>query len=92
MSFELGDNAPFIVFDAADIDSAVEGAHVSKYPNAWQTCVCANRLYVQVGAYAKFASMLAAKVAGMKVGNGFEAGVVLGPLIDEAVIEVPSKT
>jgi succinate-semialdehyde dehydrogenase/glutarate-semialdehyde dehydrogenase len=86
LSLELGGNAPFIVFDDADIDSAVEGALVSKYRNAGQTCVCANRLYVQDGVYAKFVEKLAAKVAGMKVGNGFEAGVVQGPLIDEAAI------
>jgi succinate-semialdehyde dehydrogenase/glutarate-semialdehyde dehydrogenase len=82
ISLELGGNAPFIVFDDADIDSAVEGAMVSKYRNAGQTCVCANRLYVQEGVYDAFVSKLAAKARGIKVGNGFEAGVNQGPLID----------
>ena len=86
MSLELGGNAPFIVFDDADIDSAVEGAMVSKYRNAGQTCVCANRLYVQAGVYDSFVEKLAAKAAGIKVGNGFEAGVNQGPLIDDAAI------
>jgi succinate-semialdehyde dehydrogenase / glutarate-semialdehyde dehydrogenase len=81
LSLELGGNAPFIVFDDADIDSAVEGAIVSKYRNAGQTCVCANRLYVQEGAYDEFVQKLAARVKTMKVGNGFEDGVVLGPMI-----------
>jgi succinate-semialdehyde dehydrogenase/glutarate-semialdehyde dehydrogenase len=82
ISLELGGNAPFIVFDDADIDSAVEGAMVSKYRNAGQTCVCANRLYVQEGVYDAFVEKLAAKARGIKVGNGFEAGVNQGPLID----------
>ena len=82
ISLELGGNAPFIVFDDADIDSAVEGAMVSKYRNAGQTCVCANRLYVQEGVYDAFVSKLAAKAGGIKVGNGFEAGVNQGPMID----------
>jgi succinate-semialdehyde dehydrogenase/glutarate-semialdehyde dehydrogenase len=82
ISLELGGNAPFIVFDDADIDSAVEGALVSKYRNAGQTCVCANRLYVQEGVYDAFVEKLAAKARGIKVGNGFEAGVNQGPLID----------
>jgi len=86
MSLELGGNAPFIVFDDADIDSAVEGAMVSKYRNAGQTCVCANRLYVQAGVYDTFVEKLAAKSQGIKVGNGFEAGVSQGPLIDDAAI------
>ena len=82
LSLELGGNAPFIVFDDADIDSAVEGALVSKYRNAGQTCVCANRLYVQDGVYDAFVDKLAAKVRAIKVGNGFEAGVTQGPMID----------
>jgi succinate-semialdehyde dehydrogenase/glutarate-semialdehyde dehydrogenase len=83
LSLELGGNAPFIVFDDADIDSAVEGAMISKYRNAGQTCVCANRLYVQDKVYDQFVEKLAAKVAAIRVGNGFEAGVSQGPLIDE---------
>ena len=82
LSLELGGNAPFIVFDDADLDAAVEGALVSKYRNAGQTCVCANRLYAQAGIYDAFVEKLAARVAEMKVGNGFEPGVVQGPLID----------
>jgi succinate-semialdehyde dehydrogenase/glutarate-semialdehyde dehydrogenase len=82
LSLELGGNAPFIVFDDADVDSAVEGAMVSKYRNAGQTCVCANRLYVQDGVYDAFVEKLAAKTKALKVGNGFEAGVTIGPLID----------
>jgi succinate-semialdehyde dehydrogenase/glutarate-semialdehyde dehydrogenase len=86
LSLELGGNAPFIVFDDADIDSAVDGAMASKYRNAGQTCVCANRLYVQSGVYETFVAKLAAKAAAIKVGNGFEAGVAQGPLIDEAAV------
>ncbi len=86
ISLELGGNAPFIVFDDADIDSAVEGAMVSKYRNAGQTCVCANRFYVQAGVYDQFVEKLAAKAQGLKVGNGFEAGVHQGPLIDDQAI------
>ncbi len=84
LSLELGGNAPFIVFDDADIDSAVDGAMVSKYRNAGQTCVCANRLYVQEGVYDAFVEKLAAKAKTIKVGNGFETGVTQGPLIDGA--------
>jgi len=87
LSLELGGNAPFIVFDDADIDSAVEGAIASKYRNAGQTCVCANRIYVQEGVYDQFVQKFAAKVQAMKVGNGFEEGVVQGPLIEEAAVE-----
>jgi succinate-semialdehyde dehydrogenase / glutarate-semialdehyde dehydrogenase len=87
LSLELGGNAPFIVFDDADIDSAVEGAIASKYRNAGQTCVCANRLYVQEGVYDEFVQKFAAKVKGLKVGNGFEEGVVQGPLIEDAAVE-----
>ncbi len=86
LSLELGGNAPFIVFDDADLDSAVEGAIASKYRNAGQTCVCANRLYVQAGVYDAFIEKLAAKVGALKLGNGFEAGVNVGPLIDEAAM------
>jgi succinate-semialdehyde dehydrogenase/glutarate-semialdehyde dehydrogenase len=82
LSLELGGNAPFIVFDDADLDSAVEGAMVSKYRNAGQTCVCANRIYVQSGVYDAFVQKLAAKAQAIQVGNGFEAGVNQGPLID----------
>jgi succinate-semialdehyde dehydrogenase/glutarate-semialdehyde dehydrogenase len=87
LALELGGNAPFIVFDDADIDSAVEGAMASKYRNAGQTCVCANRIYVQDGAYDAFVSKFAQKVKALKVGNGFEAGVMQGPLIEPAAIE-----
>ena len=87
MSLELGGNAPFIVFNDADIDSAVEGAFASKYRNAGQTCVCSNRLYVQSGVYDEFVAKFAAKVATAKVGNGFEDGVNQGPLIEEAALE-----
>jgi succinate-semialdehyde dehydrogenase/glutarate-semialdehyde dehydrogenase len=86
LSLELGGNAPFIVFDDADIDSAVDGALASKYRNAGQTCVCANRLYVQDGIYDAFVAKLALKVKGIKVGNGFEAGVNQGPMIDDNAI------
>jgi succinate-semialdehyde dehydrogenase/glutarate-semialdehyde dehydrogenase len=87
LSLELGGNAPFIVFDDADIDSAVDGAMASKYRNAGQTCVCANRLYVQDGVYDQFVEKFAAKVKLLKVGNGFEEGVVQGPLIEDAAVE-----
>jgi len=83
VSLELGGNAPFIVFDDADLDAAVEGAIAAKYRNAGQTCVCANRLYVQSGVYDAFAAKLAAKVEAMSVGDGFTSGVTIGPLIDE---------
>jgi succinate-semialdehyde dehydrogenase/glutarate-semialdehyde dehydrogenase len=86
LSLELGGNAPFIVFDDADIDSAVEGALASKYRNAGQTCVCANRFYVQEGVYDAFVAKFTAKVKAMKVGNGFEDGVAQGPLIEDAAI------
>jgi succinate-semialdehyde dehydrogenase/glutarate-semialdehyde dehydrogenase len=86
MSLELGGNAPFIVFEDADIDSAVEGAFASKYRNAGQTCVCTNRFYVQEGVYDEFVKKFAAKVQTAKVGNGFEDGVNQGPLIEEAAL------
>lgn len=87
LSLELGGNAPFIVFDDADLDSAVDGALASKYRNAGQTCVCANRIYVQAGVYEAFLEKLSAKVATLKTGNGFESGVNVGPLIDEAALQ-----
>ncbi|CAN7683953.1 NAD-dependent succinate-semialdehyde dehydrogenase [Rhizobium sp. LjRoot254] len=87
LGLELGGNAPFIVFDDADLDAAVEGAMVSKYRNNGQTCVCANRLYVQSGVYDAFAKKLAEKVGAMKVGDGFEAGVNAGPLITQAAVD-----
>ncbi|MDP3253045.1 MAG: NAD-dependent succinate-semialdehyde dehydrogenase [Hydrogenophaga sp.] len=86
MSLELGGNAPFIVFDDADIDSAVEGAFASKYRNAGQTCVCSNRIYVQAGVYDAFVEKFAARVKTAKVGNGFDEGVNQGPLIEEAAL------
>ena len=87
LSLELGGNAPFIVFDDADLDAAVEGALASKYRNAGQTCVCANRLYVQDGVYEQFAAKLVAAVAKLKVGNGADEGVTQGPLIDEKAVQ-----
>lgn len=87
VSLELGGNAPFIVFDDADLDAAVEGAIASKYRNAGQTCVCANRLYVQAGVYDVFAEKLATAVGKLKVGNGLEAGVTQGPMIDTKAVE-----
>ena len=86
LSLELGGNAPFIVFEDADIDSAVEGAFASKYRNAGQTCVCSNRFYVQEAVYEEFVTKFAAKVATAKVGNGFAEGVNQGPLIEEAAL------
>ncbi len=86
LSLELGGNAPFIVFDDADLDKAVEGAMASKYRNAGQTCVCANRLYVQEGVYDAFVEKLKAAVSKLKVGNGLEAGVTTGPLIDDKAV------
>ena len=87
VSLELGGNAPFIVFDDADIDAAVEGAMASKFRNTGQTCVCANRIFVQEGVYEKFSQKLGEKVAAMKVGNGLESGVVQGPLIEKKAVE-----
>jgi succinate-semialdehyde dehydrogenase/glutarate-semialdehyde dehydrogenase len=87
VSLELGGNAPFIVFDDADLDAAVQGAMASKYRNAGQTCVCANRLLVQDGIYEAFAAKLAEAVRGLQVGSGTEAGVTQGPLIDVAALE-----
>lgn len=86
LSLELGGNAPFIVFDDADLDAAVEGAIASKYRNAGQTCVCANRIYVQDGVYDRFAEHLTRRVAELKVGAGDEDEVLIGPLIDQDAI------
>ncbi|MGV1795139.1 NAD-dependent succinate-semialdehyde dehydrogenase [Rhizobium sp. A37_96] len=86
LSLELGGNAPFIVFDDADIDAAVEGAMVSKFRNAGQTCVCANRIYVQDRAYDAFVRKLADRVGSLKVADGFEDGVAIGPLINDAAV------
>ncbi|MDN2701470.1 MULTISPECIES: NAD-dependent succinate-semialdehyde dehydrogenase [unclassified Janthinobacterium] len=86
LSLELGGNAPFIVFEDADIDAAVEGVLMSKYRNSGQTCVCANRIYVQDSIYDDFAARLVAKVAELKLGNGLDAGVTQGPLIDENAV------
>lgn len=86
VGLELGGNAPFIVFDDADLEAAVEGAIVSKYRNMGQTCVCANRIYAQEGIYDAFVARLAEKVSTLKVGNGLEAGVQQGPLINEAAL------
>jgi len=87
ISLELGGNAPFIVFDDADLDSAIEGAIASKYRNTGQTCVCANRFLIQDGVYDEFASRLAQAVSGLKVGDGFTPGVTQGPLIDRKALE-----
>ncbi|WP_111560125.1 NAD-dependent succinate-semialdehyde dehydrogenase [Paracoccus sediminilitoris] len=86
MSLELGGNAPFIVFDDADLDAAVEGAMIAKFRNNGQTCVCANRIYVQAGVYDAFAEKLVAAVAALRVGNGFEQGITTGPLINDAAV------
>jgi succinate-semialdehyde dehydrogenase/glutarate-semialdehyde dehydrogenase len=83
LSLELGGNAPFIVFNDADVDAAVEGAIMSKFRNAGQTCVCANRLYIQAGIYEQFVGKFTARVAELKVGSGFDEGVDIGPLIDQ---------
>ena len=89
LSFELGGNAPFIVFDDADLDIAVAGALASKFRSSGQTCVCANRIYIQEGIYDKFASAFAEKVKGFKVGGGYDEGVTHGPLIhDRAITKV----
>ena len=87
MSMELGGNAPFIVFDDADIDAAVEGAIASKYRNTGQTCICTNRFLVQSGVYDAFVEKLSAAAANLKVGSGLEEGVMQGPLIDMAAVE-----
>jgi succinate-semialdehyde dehydrogenase / glutarate-semialdehyde dehydrogenase len=86
LSLELGGNAPFIVFDDADLDAAVEGAMISKFRNAGQTCVCANRIYVQEGVAQVFAEKLSAKARELKLGRGTEVGVAMGPLIDDRAV------
>lgn len=86
LGLELGGNAPFIVFDDADLDAAVDGALIAKYRNNGQTCVCANRIYVQAGVYDAFAEKLAKAVGKLKTGNGFDEGVALGPLIDQPAL------
>ena len=86
-SMELGGNAPFIVFDDADLDAAVEGAMISKFRNNGQTCVCANRIYVQAGVYDAFAEKLAAAVAKLSIGDGLKAGTTTGPLINTDAVE-----
>jgi len=86
LALELGGNAPLIIFDDADLDDAVDGAMASKFRNNGQTCVCANRIYVQAGVYDEFAKKLAVAVSNMKVGDGFEDGVTAGPLIDEKAL------
>ncbi|WP_108818956.1 NAD-dependent succinate-semialdehyde dehydrogenase [Pseudovibrio sp. Alg231-02] len=87
LSLELGGNAPFIVFNDADLDKAVEGALISKFRNAGQTCVCSNRIYVQDGVYDAFAKKLADAVRNLSVGDGFQSGVTIGPLITEAAVQ-----
>jgi succinate-semialdehyde dehydrogenase/glutarate-semialdehyde dehydrogenase len=84
---ELGGNAPFIVFDDADLDKAVEGAMISKFRNNGQTCVCANRIYVQAGVYDAFAEKLSAAVQKLAIGDGLKAGTTTGPLINESAVE-----
>jgi succinate-semialdehyde dehydrogenase/glutarate-semialdehyde dehydrogenase len=91
LSFELGGNAPFIVFDDADINAAVDGAMVSKYRNAGQTCVCVNRFLVQDSVYDDFVAKLTERVSAMKVGNGAEEGVTVGPLINQAALDKVEK-
>jgi succinate-semialdehyde dehydrogenase/glutarate-semialdehyde dehydrogenase len=86
VSLELGGNAPFIVFDDADLERAVEGALIAKYRNAGQTCVCVNRFLIQDGIYAAFVSRLVERVAEFKVGDGFASGVTHGPLINERAV------
>jgi succinate-semialdehyde dehydrogenase/glutarate-semialdehyde dehydrogenase len=86
LSLELGGNAPFIVFDDADLEAAVEGALAAKYRNSGQTCVCVNRLLIQDGIYDRFAEALTARVAALKVGNGLDTNVMQGPLIDKAAL------
>jgi succinate-semialdehyde dehydrogenase/glutarate-semialdehyde dehydrogenase len=87
ISLELGGNAPFIVLDDADLDAAVEGAIASKFRNAGQTCVCANRIYAQAGIHDAFVERLSARVKALKLGNGAEAGTDIGPMIDMAAVE-----
>jgi len=86
-SMELGGNAPFIVFDDADLDAAVAGVMAAKFRNAGQTCVCANRIYVQAGVYDTFAAMFAEKVSAFQIGHGLDDGTVIGPLINAGGVE-----
>jgi len=86
VSMELGGNAPFIVFDDADLDQAVQGAMISKYRNSGQTCVCANRLFIQESVYDEFSQRLVKAVEALKVGNGLEPDIQQGPLIDSAAL------
>ena len=86
LGLELGGNAPFIVFDDADVEAAVDGALIAKFRNNGQTCVCANRIYVQAGIYDAFAARLGEKLAQLRTGNGFDEGVTFGPLIDDAAV------
>src|SRR5690606_39209498 len=87
LSLELGGNAPFIVFEDADLDAALEGAMLAKFRNAGQTCVCANRILVQRGLYARFVEALTERVQALQVGPGLQADVNIGPLIDQAALE-----
>lgn len=87
ISMELGGNAPFIVFDDADLDAAVEGALACKFRGTGQTCVCANRIYVQKGIYAEFASRLAERVGQLRIGHGFDPNTTTGPLINDRAVE-----
>ncbi|WP_346891563.1 NAD-dependent succinate-semialdehyde dehydrogenase [uncultured Roseibium sp.] len=87
LSLELGGNAPFMVFNDADLDAAVDGAMIAKYRNSGQTCVCANRIYVQSGVAEEFAKKLAEATSNLQVGNGMDEGIAIGPLIDEAALE-----
>lgn len=87
LALELGGNAPFIVFDDADLDAAVDGALIAKFRNNGQTCVCANRIYVQAGVYDAFTEKLSAKISTLRTGDGFEDGVTFGPLIDQAAVD-----
>ena len=87
LALELGGNAPFIVFDDADLDQAVQGAMQSKFRNAGQTCVCANRFYAQAGIYDAFVAKLGEKMRSLQVGNGFDANTTQGPLIDNAALQ-----
>jgi succinate-semialdehyde dehydrogenase/glutarate-semialdehyde dehydrogenase len=87
LSLELGGNAPFIVFDDADLDQAIEGVLVSKFRNGGQTCVCANRILVQSGVYEAFADKLAARVTSLKIGDGTAEGTMIGPMINEAAVD-----
>ncbi|MEO0470167.1 MAG: NAD-dependent succinate-semialdehyde dehydrogenase [Bacteroidota bacterium] len=91
VSLELGGNAPFIVFDDADIDAAVEGAIASKFRNAGQTCVCANRIFAQAGIYDDFVQKLTEAVGNLQMGNGLQAGVNIGPLIEQKALEFVEK-